>query len=187
MTVTLGEGKEKVYMLLDEHSTGGTVEHDPDVELKMVRFFDTAQKMLSQIRKIVKTRRILPEKGKTEYLMPPDFRSVYRIWADGRAATNRYHWRRGRLIVPSGDRTGEILVEYYAYPGDIPPDAGDDYEFEIAPDAAECMPFYVAAQHLLPDLVLDYGVMLRMYEQAVRLLGDARPGEELRLSQRLYR
>ena len=185
--MTLGEAKEKVYMLLDEHSTGGVVEHDPDLELKMVRFFDTAQKLLSQIKKIVRIRRVIPEAGRTEYLMPTDFRSVYRVWADGVNATSRYHWRRGRLLIPAGDGAREIQVEYFASPGSIPADAGDDYEFEIAEDAAECMPYYVAAQHLLPDLVLDYGAMLRMYERAVSLLDTSLPGENMRMAQRLFR
>ena len=47
----LREAKDKVYMLLDEHSAGGEVEHDEDIELKMTRFFDTAQKQLAQIEK----------------------------------------------------------------------------------------------------------------------------------------
>ena len=42
--MTLGEGKDKVYMLLDEHSAGGEVEHDEDIELKMAYFFDIGQK-----------------------------------------------------------------------------------------------------------------------------------------------
>ena len=91
------------------------------------------------------------------------------------------------MIVPEGDGAGEILVEYFANPRSIPKDAGDDYEFEIADDAAECMPYYVAAQHLLPDLVLDYGAMLQMYNRAVELLDTSVPGENLRVGQRLYR
>ncbi len=184
--MTLGEGKEKVYMLLDEHSTGGAVEHDPDVELKMVRFFDTAQKMLAQIKKIVKTKRIVPQPGQTEYAMPMDFRNVYRVWRDGVPATARYHWRRSRLMVPAGDGAKEILVEYYAFPPSIPTDAGDDYEFPLAEDAAECMPYFVAAQQLLPDLVLDYGGMMRMYREAVDLLDLSLPGEDRRVAQRLF-
>ena len=185
--MTLGEGKEKVYMLLDEHSVGGVIEHDPDAELKMTRFFDTAQKMLAQIKKIVKVHRVTLQPGKTEYQMPLDFRNVYRVWRNGVPATERYHWRRSRLLVPAGDAAEEIQVEYYAYPTAIPADAADDYEFELAEDAAECMPFFVAAQLLLPDLVQDYGSMMRLYEQALDLLDVSQPGENRRVSQRLFR
>ena len=184
--MTLGEAKNKVYMLLDEYSTGGEIEHDRDMELKMVYFFDIAQKMLAQVRKIPRAKTIRPFGGREEYPMPADFRSVCRIWRDGRIATGRYHWRRGRLVVPPGDGAKEILVEYFAYPPNIPPDAADDYEFALAEDAAECMPYFVAAQHLLPDLVLDYGGMMRMYRDAVDLLDLSLPGDHRRVAQRLF-
>ena len=52
--MTLGEGKNKVYMLLDEHSAGGEIEHDEDIEAKMTAFFDTAQKLVSPVKKILR-------------------------------------------------------------------------------------------------------------------------------------
>ena len=185
--MTLGEAKEKVYMLLDEHSAGGEVEHDEDIELKMVRFFDIAQKTLSQIKKILKVKKITAQAGKTEYAMPSDFRQVYRIWKDGKSVTNRYRWRGGKLLIPERDEGSEFLVEYVADPQDIPADADDSYEFELAPDACECMPFYVAAQQLLPDLVMDYGAMLAMYDRAVAMLDTGIPGENTRLTQSFFR
>ena len=185
--MTLGEGKNKVYMLLDEHSAGGEIEHDEDIEAKMTAFFDTAQKLVSQVKRILRMREISPEPGRTEYAMPADFRSVYRIWRDGKIANSTYHWRRGRLIVPEGDGAGKILVEYFAFPATIPADASDDYEFEVAPDAAECMPYYVAAQQLLPDLVMDYSGMLAMYNLMINQLDRSIPGETPRVRQSLYR
>ena len=185
--MTLGEGKDKVYMLLDEHSAGGEVEHDEDIEKKMTAFFDTAQKLVSQVKKILRMKTITPEPGRTEYAMPADFRSLYRLWRDGRIANDWYHWRRGRLIVPAGDGAGEILVEYFAFPATIPADAPDSWEFELAPDACECLPYYVAAQQLLPDLVMDYTGMLAMYDRMVSALDRTIPGETLRVRQRYYR
>ena len=41
--MTLGEGKKKVYMLIDEYSSGGAVTEDEDIETKMAAFFDIAQ------------------------------------------------------------------------------------------------------------------------------------------------
>ena len=83
--MTLGEAKDKVYMLLDEHSAGGVIEHDEDLELKMAYFFDIAQKLLAQVKKIVRCRTVVPVPGRVEYAMPADFRSVFRIWRDGKA------------------------------------------------------------------------------------------------------
>ena len=49
------------------------------------------------------------------------------------------------------------------------------------------MPYYVAAQQLLPDLVTDYGAMLQMYNYQVSLLAAAQPGENRRVTQSLFR
>ena len=169
--MTLGEAKNKVYMLLDEHSAGGEVEHDEDIEKKMTAFFDTAQKTLAQIRRIVREYALPLAMGKTAYEMPPDFSALYRVWADGRI-TRALRWHAGKLLVPEG-YAAEIVVEYFAVPNTIPQDAPDRYEFEIDAEACECMPYYVAAQQLLPDLVLDYGAMLQMYDRAVKRLAHA--------------
>jgi len=185
--VTLGEAKNKVYMLLDEHSAGGEIEHDEDIELKMTCFFDIAQKQLSRIKRIRKTKRFIAQSGKTEYAMPAGFQRAYRIWRDGVTVTSRYRWRGGKLLIPERDAGSEFIVEYFAEPEDIPADADDSYEFELAADACECMPYYVAAQQLLPDLVMDYGAMLTMYDRAVERLDTAVPGENDRIGQSFFR
>ena len=185
--MTLGEGKIKVYMLLDEHSAGGELEHDEDIELKMTRFFDMAQKQLSQISRIVKTRKITPQPGKTEYPMPGDFRRLYRVWRNSRPASGRYGWMGGKLLIPEREAGSDIVVEYFATPATIPADAPDSYEFELREDACQCMPYFVAAQQLLPDLVMDYGAMLHMYELAVSRLDTSLPGDGDRLRQTLFR
>ena len=185
--MTLGEGKNKVYMLLDEHSAGGEVEHDEDIELKMTSFFDIAQKMLAQIKKIVKTKKITPVSGKTEYAMPVDFMGLYRVWRDDKPATSRFKWRGDKIIIPDRSVGAEILVEYFAIPETIPADAADDYEFEIPEDACQCMPYYVAAQQLLPDLVMDYSGMLNMYQLYVSQLDTTIPGDNVRVMQTFFR
>ena len=52
---------------------------------------------------------------------------------------------------------------------------------------ADCLPFYVAAQQLLPDLVMDYGGMWQMYREAVATLDTGLPGENTRIGQTLFR
>ena len=183
--MTLEEAKNKVYMLLDEHSAGGEVEHDEDIEKKMTAFFDMAQKTLAQIKKIVRSETIQPASGVTAYDMPDDFYALYRVWADDRPATNRFRWRSGQIIIPEGSAS-EVIIEYYAMPGTVIGQA-DTYKFEIDEDACECMPYYVAAQQLLPDLVMDYGAMLQMYNIQVSLLKTTQPGENRRITQSLFR
>ena len=183
--MTLGEAKNKVYMLLDEHSAGGEVEHDEDIEKKMTAFFDTAQKTLAQVRRIVREYALPLEAGEIAYNMPPDFSMPYRVWADGRIA-RALRWRAGKLVVPEG-YAAEVTVEYFAVPETIPENAPDSYEFALDAEACECMPYYVAAQQLLPDLVMDYGAMLQMYNYQVSLLVPAQPGENRRVAQSLFR
>mgnify|MGYP000081389811 FL=1 len=183
--MTLGEAKNKVYMLLDEHSAGGEVEHDEDIEKKMTAFFDTAQKMLAQLRHIVREYALPLEAGKTDYDMPADFSAPYRVWVDGRI-TRSLRWRAGKLVVPDGYAAG-VTVEYFAVPETIPENAPDSYEFALDAEACECMPYYVAAQQLLPDLVLDYGSMLQMYDRLTAQLRTALPGENRRVAQSLFR
>ena len=161
------------------------MEHDPDIEAKMVGFFDIAQKQLAAVKKIVREKRIRPEQGKTAYSLPDDFMGLCRIWRDGRIATGRYHWRRGRLVTRPEDAGHELVVEYFAAPAAIPADADDDYEFELDEAACQCLPYYVAAQQLLPDLVMDYSAMLMMFNQAVNMLGADAAGSG-RIAQTLY-
>ena len=52
---------------------------------------------------------------------------------------------------------------------------------------ANCLPYYVAAQHLLPDLVMNYGAMLDMYNSSVALLDTSIPGECGRVRNSLFR
>ena len=184
--MTLKEGKDKVYMLLDEHSAGGEIEHDEDIELKMAFFFDIAQKHLAQRVKIVKTRRFTASAGRAEYAMPPDFRKVYRIRRNGARVTTRYRWTGKKLFVPPEDAGCVIEVDYFAIPAGINADTPDDYEFELPEDACQCLPYFVCAQNLLPDLVTDCGVYLQMYNLMVGELDTSLPGENQRIAQRLY-
>lgn len=174
--MTFGEGKNKVYMLLDEHSAGGVVDHDEDIEMKMAGFFDICQKNLAQIRRIVKTVTIRRETGKNLYEMPKDFTALRKIWRNDSVVTRKYKWMAGKLIIPESE-TDEVVVEYYAMPKTIDGNTKDTEEFEIADDAAQCMPFFVAAQQLAVDLVVDTGTLMNLYDRMVMNLPTGVPGE----------
>lgn len=72
--MTLGEGKKKVYELLDEYSSGGELTEDKDIELKLADFFDIAQKRVAMVKRIVAVKTINRTAGKTEYSMPGELR-----------------------------------------------------------------------------------------------------------------
>lgn len=184
--MNLREAKDKVYMLLDEHSAGGDVEHDEDIELKMAYFFDIAQKNLAQIVPVIKSYEFIADGEQEEIYMPSDFRKPYRIYRDGKIVTKRYRWRNKVLIVPLSDEGCHFEIDYYAIPASINADTPDDHEFEVPEDAAQCLPYWVCAQNLLPDLVMDYSVYLAMYNMMVSQLDTSLPGDNTRLRQALF-
>ena len=98
--MTLGEGKKKVYELLDEYSSGGELTEDKDIELKLADFFDIAQKRVAMVKRIVAVKTINRTAGKTEYSMPGNFGGLYRVWRDGKA-TGKYRWKGSKIVIPT--------------------------------------------------------------------------------------
>ena len=184
--MTLGEGKNKVLKLIDEYSSGGTITPDEDINLKMNDFFDIAQKQVAQIKKLVKSKKISYTPGKrTEWKPPGDFLQVCRIWRNGKPANSRYRWMAGKIVIPAGE-TAELELEYFASPATIDADTGDDYEFEVAEDAAQALPYFVAAQQLIVDLVVDSGPLLNMYNIMLSALDTRPPGGGALLQNTFY-
>lgn len=164
--MTLGDGKRKVWMLLDEYSVAGTVTKDPDIDMKMNDFFDIAQKDMAQYKRIIRQTAIEMTGGSEDYVgydLPQDFAQVFRIWKNGRMV-DRYPIMGGKIWAKGTENT-VLTLEYFAVPTTITPQTGDDYVFEVDELAANCLPFFVAAQQMIPDLVVDYGKFLSLYNQ----------------------
>lgn len=170
--MTLGDGKRKVLMLLDEYSTGGTVvpENDSavaDINFKMADFFDMAQKDMASHMPIVKSSTVTLT-GEEEYInLPSQFKKYLRVWKNGEQI-RKYPIIDNKIITDHD--TGTILIEYIATPATIPMDAPDSYEFEVTEEAANCLPYYVASQQLITDLVVDYTALWNMYIYHKQLL-----------------
>ena len=185
--MTLGEGKRKVLMLLDEYSTGGSPDTDEDINLKMNDFFDIAQRDIAQWQPVTRRADVVLD-GTGEQELPAD---VYRVlWIRrGGSRARDVEAVDGALMYPEGD-TSTVTLEYLASPGKIGPETEDDYEFEVSEEAAACLPFFVAAQQLLPDLVVDYGafynVYLQMKGQLDRTAGGIVSGSGGGVKQRLF-
>lgn len=159
--MTLGEGKRKVLMLLDEYSAGGTVTKDADIDKKMADFFDMAQKEIAGYRRIIRSEEIKPDGSGRGYPLPEEFQKLFRVWRAGRLESS-FPVVAGKLMTRPGD-DAVLTVEYFARPKTIGPETPDEHEFEVDEEAANCMPYFVAAQHLLPDLVVDYSAFWNMY------------------------
>ena len=160
--MTLGDGKRKVLMLLDEYSTGGQLTTDADVNAKMNDFFDMAQKDMATWQPIIR-RADVELDGTGSQSLPADVSSVLKITKNGKKARG-YETIDGKLVYAAGD-TSTLTLDYYARPATIAASTEDTYEFEVSEEAANCLPYFVAAQHLLPDLVIDYGAFYGMYQQ----------------------
>lgn len=164
--MTLGEAKRKVLMLIDEYSSGGTITVDNDIDKKMADFFDIAQKKICNIKPIVKVFIPILVSDVFEYDLPHDFKKVFRIWVDGRVFNN-FIIIGGKIKIPSTFLNKQIEIEYIANPLTIDDSASDDYVFQVVDDCAECLPYYVAAQQLIVDLVVDYQPLMEMYDRMV--------------------
>ena len=182
--MTLGEGKRKVYMLLDEYSSGGAVTKDADIEAKMADFFDMGQKQVAEIKKIRRIAAIERVKGQSLYPMPADLMKLIRVWR-GDSPTKRYRFRGGMIEIPAGEME-KVEIEYFAIPATIGPDTPDDYEFELAEDAAKALPYFVASHQLISDLVMDYGALYGIYQSMLSTLDLSEPGGHI-LTNTFYR
>lgn len=180
-----GQGKKKVYELLDEYSSGGEELIDEDIEKKMVDFFDSAQKLISKDAPIYATYVIRRREGKTLYAPPSGFVKLIRVWRDG-SPSHKYRWIAGKLQIPEGDTAQEIMLEYQKLPETLGADGeevANDYEFEVDEEACEAMPYYVAAQCLFADLMIDYQPYLEEWEKRrmeIRNRGSMNGGVQLR-------
>lgn len=161
--MTLGEGKRRVLMLLDEYSSGGELTTDEDIEKKMHDLFDAAQKDVASYKRILRTQELALSGGEGErvfYDLPTDLAGIFRIW---KGKELRQYPIIGGKLAADGNETGTLLIEYFAIPQTIGPETEDSYTFEVSEDAAACLPFFVAAQQIMPDLVVDYAAFLNTY------------------------
>lgn len=161
--MTLGEGKRKARKLLDEYSNGGEITVDEDIENRMTDLFDLGQKDVAQVKKIYRVSALTLSGEQTLYDLPEDLTELVCIRRGGEI-TRAYDIIGGKLMAEEGDRS-ELLIEYAALPATIPDTAADDYELEVAEDAASCIPYYVAAHCLLADPVTSFSPYWQIYLQ----------------------
>lgn len=180
--MTLGDGKRKVLELLDEYSSGGQLTTDADINNKMSDFFDMAQKDMALHRPIINEVTI-DMAGRDYVPLPKNFRNYFAVWKDGKP------YKKPRIIggkIYAGGSTDTILIEYISNPKTIDMDTPDSYEFEVSEEAANCLPFYVAAQQLITDLVVDYGALWQMYQAHKAMVNPTIEGGQSRVRQSLF-
>ena len=182
--MTLGDAKRKTLMLLDEYSSGGEITVDEDINAKMNDFFDVAQKDVAQWQPIVR-RTTIQLDGTGDQELPEDVVRVIRLRKNGVRARG-YEIIDRQIVYDAGDNAA-LVLDYLATPETITPETEDSYAFEVSEQAANCLPFFVAAQQLIADLVVDYGAFYNLYLQMRGLLPRTVDGSGGGVSQRLYR
>ena len=173
--MTLGDGKRKVLMLLDEYSSGGALTVDSDINHKMADFFDMAQKDVAKIKPVYRQESFVLEQEDREQTvsLPGDCAAAFRLWKNG--AVVPMPAVRGKFLVFPAGAAGDFVLEYKAVPKTIGAETPDEYVFEVDEAAADCMPFYVASMQLIPDLVVDYGGFWSIYQNMLAMLDTKEP------------
>ena len=166
-----GEAKLLIWKILDEHSSGGAIEHDPDLELRMAAALSSQMVSLSTVRPIRRTYTpsYLQSEDAVTVPMPEDFFEPVRLWADGMPIA-RGTWQGNSLILLPGE-SRSITVEYYAYPPTVSDQTPDETELALDEDAAACACYWTAAVLSMADPVTDsgrIGQMARAMEERLR-------------------
>ena len=158
--MTLEQGRRKVLLLLDEYSNGGALTVDEDINHKMNDFFDIAQKDMAQWQPIVRRKTVVLD-GSGSQTLGDSVERVLRVQRNGQRC-DAWEVVDGALVYEPGD-TSAVELDYIAVPQTIGPETPGGYVFEVGEAAANCLPFFVAAQQLVPDLVVDYGAFYNLY------------------------
>lgn len=136
--MTLAEAKSKALKLLDEKT-------DKDYKDKLNPFFDMGQqKFASLVKPFIKTATVASVDGKIN--LPDDLHLIKRILLNKKPVTWQYI---GSDVYVDTD--GDYLIEYNAYPSKIDINTVDTYEFEIAKDIQQALPYFVAAQCVIKE------------------------------------
>lgn len=149
--MTLLQAKEKSMPLVGETLTTGTEYLD-----KINLFFDTAQKEIAGIKPIIKTATATSVSGKIE--KPADARKVLALMTPDYKVLSIL-WVGNSLLADDGD----YILEYEAYPTDILSTTLDTYQFEVASEAQESIPYYGAAMCVIEDNPALYGELMSIY------------------------
>jgi len=188
--MTLGQAKTKARKLMDEYSLNGlpvpeTSKSVADYTLKMNDLFDAAQKEAAQVKFIVRSVAFDADSAQTHPL-PENYyklRAVYSLQGGRKLPSGRYALTgQGGVELPAGRH----VVEYCAYPATITSQTPDDHEFEVAPDACEALPYFVAASCLQHENQSLFAILYGMYQTRLINLSPVPPPPGQNIRQRFF-
>lgn len=166
--MTLKEQKYKILSLIEElNPEHEYLTEDPDISAKINSVINQVQNELSRLKKIPAKYEYDTTLGKT--LLLKDIPSMYQI---NKLSTTKYEVKGDLEIIFDDDVEENVTIYYYKYPALIDvlitPSEGEtseeasqrideEYEFEIADDLLEILPYGVAADLLKNDMISNYG------------------------------
>ncbi len=166
--MTLKEQKIKILSLIEElNPESELLTNDPDISSKINAVINQVQNELSRIKKIPAKYKYDTTKNKT--LLLTDIPDNYQL---NKLSTIKYKIEGDYEIIFDDDVEEEVIIYYYKYPKSIDviidgeteeiqkensQKIDEEYEFEIANDLLETLPYGVAADLLKNDMISNYG------------------------------
>lgn len=170
--MTLYEMKLKVLSLIEEvNPDSDMLTDDPDISAKLNAVINQILFEMARIKKIPKYAEIPVNDGDLltfETLEMQVGHPIYQLCLVGGV---KHEIKAGGAVIKVKE-SGTAEVEVYVYPERITSTTKDNtYEFEVAEDVLEVMPYGIAADLLKSDQSAEYGsVYASRYEQMKQML-----------------
>ena len=178
--MTLKEQKYKILSLIEElNPEHEYLTEDPDISAKINSVINQVQNELSRLKKIPTKYEYDTTLGKT--LLLKDIPSMYQL---NKLSTTKYEVKGDLEIIFDDDVEENVTIYYYKYPTliDIIIDSAEtstkideEYEFEIADELLEILPYGVAADLLKNDMISNYGKYYYERYNEMKQIIDPRP------------
>ena len=169
--MTLKEMKYKTLKLIEEVSSDTTqYTDDPDIDLKINDVINQIQFELARIKKIpAKMEYEVEDEDSRTFTMTDDMYQIYRITGaeDGFDIV-------GKEVIFPDDFVGIVNIYYYKYPERITSATKDTYQFELADEVLEIMPYGIAGDILKSDVSNAYGNIYSQRYEAMKQQLDPR-------------
>lgn len=114
---------------------------------------------------------------KRRYTMPDDFMALQKFiledTSENYITAMDYYWEDPKTLVMDYSYEGTLRIQYFRYPTKITEDTPDDYEFEVAPEVANLIPYYLAWNSKSSEEPQLAGQLRRIYETMLANLEPA--------------
>jgi hypothetical protein len=172
--MTLGEMKKKVLGLIEElNKDSDFLTDDPDISTKINDVINQIMFELARIKKIPKYFEMEVKKGDLVDFATFEDKCGYEVYQVALVSgVQCLHKADGTVYKISED--GIMEVECYVYPERITEKTKNGYEFEVAPDVLELMPYGIAADLLKSDVSTEYGSIYAARYESMKEMLDPR-------------